>query len=399
MFRSLVIGFLFGALCLMGVVAPAPPARAAATAYPVPTASAGLGRIVTIPASAGSAHFAGSMVFIEKDAQKLGQVYWSGTQWQIAEFAIGGSTQYSQVMDVDVAGDGTIWVLVDQGRKAMRFRPWITGPGNVDYITLSSNPVGKRIRVSASGTPWITWNYDTEKIVSINPATLAVQTPVSPPACGPNLAVTATELWCQAWSPGADLIRVGAGGSGGTPFPQSGAGRDVYALSPGPVGSVWYARHAGGTMTSSPWLGGVGYLNATTGVYREFNTGERTAPESLVQQNGIMWFTSLGPAKGIGHLDATGHGALTQVGGYRPTALTVGSDGAIWFTDATTNVIVRVPVSDLQTTNVDPGAGSVFAAAQPPTIVKQTPGVTVKRAHSSVKRGKTAAFTVRVKSS
>lgn len=398
MLRRSVLGVLLLALCLFGVVAPAPapaPARAAASAYTVPTANAGLGRIVTHPN--------GNMWFVEKDARKIGVVQPNG---EVFDFETGGS---GQVLDLDVDANGVLWILINQGRDVMRYDPAApataasrVGPpepsaSNTRFIHLGDSPGGKRIRISPSGKPWITWNYDTQKLISIDPVSLQPSTPSNSAACGPNLSMSSGDLWCHAYSPGADIIKIAPGGNGFTQFPQSGAGRDVYSLSSGPVGSVWYTRHASGTMTSSPWLGGVGYLNAATGVYREFNTGARTAPESLVQQGGTMWFTSVGAAKGVGHLDANGRGALTQVGGYRPTALTIGSDGAVWFTDATTNVIVRVPMTELQATNVDPGAGSVFTPA-PPAIVKKTPGLSV-RGPSRVKRGKTAAFTVRVSAS
>ena len=92
-----------------------------------------------------------------------------------------------------------------------------------------------------------------------------------------------------------------------------------------------------------------------------FNTGSRTAPADLVQgPDGNMWFTSIGAAAGIGHLSRGGRGALTAIGGYEPTSLTFAKDGAIFATDATNNVIIRVTTDQLQRTNVDPGAGSVL---------------------------------------
>ena len=372
-----VLGALVGALCLLGVTAPSSPAHAAASAYPIPTANAGLGRIVTHPN--------GNMWFVERDARKLGVIQPNG---QVFDFATGGT---GQVMDLDIDANGVIWVLINQGRDVMRYDPAAPSASNTHFIHLGDSPGGKRIRISPSGKPWVTWNYDTQHLISIDPVSLQPSTPPNSAACGPNLSMSSGDLWCQAYSPGADIIRIAPGGSGFTRFPQSGAGRDVYSLSPGPVGSVWYARHASGTMTSSPWLGGVGYLNAATGQFTEFDTGQRTAPESLVLSGGTVWFTSVGAAKGIGHLNATGSGALTQVGNYRPTALTVGADGAIWFTDATTNAIVRVPMNELQTTNVDPGQGSVFLDPGPGAV-----GTTVRGASITQRFGESARLSIAV---
>lgn len=355
-------------VALSTVMAVQGPASAAIQVFPVPTPSAGLGRIVTAPN--------GDMWFVEKDAQKLARITPSG---QIAETDPIGSGQYSQMVDLDIGPDGTIWALVDQGRWVMRYQPWIAGDGNTKYIQVSSSnyPYGKQIRVSASGVPWVTLRYDEIGIGYVaSPSSASPQFvwPTNPPSCGSSLAVNVGTVWCQKYSPGQDLIKVGSGGTGGTPYPQADAGRGITSMSAGPVGSVWFTRHASGTMTTSPWLGSIGYLTEATGRTREWRTGDRTAPTSLVREGGTMWFTSIGAAKGIGHLDANGAGALTKVGNYRPTALTVGKDGAIWFTDATTNVIVRVTKDQLRTTNVDPGANSVFTRPGGPGTARQPAG-------------------------
>ena len=77
--------------------------------------------------------------------------------------------------------------------------------------------------------------------------------------------------------------------------------------------------------------------------------------------DGNMWFTSIGAAKGIGHIGPNGTGgALTAIGGYAPRSLTFGTDGFIYATDAANNVVIKVSRDQLQTTNVDPGEGSVL---------------------------------------
>ncbi len=81
-----------------------------------------------------------------------------------------------------------------------------------------------------------------------------------------------------------------------------------------------------------------------------------------------MWFTNAGAVPGIGHVSADGVGAISSVGNYEPTSLTFAPDGAVWFTDAKNNSIVRVTTDQLQTTNVDLGTGvTLIPPAVPPT--------------------------------
>ena len=88
-----------------------------------------------------------------------------------------------------------------------------------------------------------------------------------------------------------------------------------------------------------------------------------------------------------------GVGAISSVGNYEPTSLTFGTDGAVWFTDAKNNSIVRVTTDQLGTTNVDLGTGVTMIAPTVPTpppatkavgTLPRVPGVT------KVKRGRLA---------
>jgi virginiamycin B lyase len=98
-----------------------------------------------------------------------------------------------------------------------------------------------------------------------------------------------------------------------------------------------------------------------------------------------MWFTSIGAAAGIGHISAGGRGALTAIGGYEPESLTFAKDGAIFATDPTNNVIIRVTTDQLQRTNVDPGDGSVFTQRAHRPVVGR---VIVPRKPINVRKGR-----------
>jgi virginiamycin B lyase len=174
-----------------------------------------------------------------------------------------------------------------------------------------------------------------------------------------------SHVWCTT-SAGLMSLATSAAGPvrpvpGGTAF--------VHAIAPGPGGSTWFARYEGGALLT-PVNGALGYVDAA-GAVHSVDTGSRTAPTDLAMgPDGTMWFTSAGDAAGIGHISPDGTGALTALPGYSPRHLTVLSDGTIVATDPVHNVVLAVAPSALQTTNVDPGAGSVFRRPVQPAALK-----------------------------
>lgn len=334
------------------------PALATTQVIPVPTSAAGLGRIVTSPD--------GTMWFVEQDANKVGRITTGG---QITEFELPADSDSTKTYDLDVAPDGTVWVIYDSGRRIRHLAAdgSILGDGE-----LGGSPYGEEVRVAPDGTVWVTMAFDEQYIVRIVGST--IYSHPNSPECEDSLGIARDGTpWCRE---GDGLIKVAADGSGGVRYPAGNYAAYPYAIAPGPVGSIWFGRYFGGTMFTSPDDGEVGYLDAGTGAITAFNTGDRTAPADLVQgPDGNMWFTSIGPAAGIGHISPQGRGALTAIGGYEPESLTFAPDGSIFATDPTNNVILRVTTDQLQQTNVDPGAGSVFtqgggpAPAPAPTVV------------------------------
>jgi virginiamycin B lyase len=332
----------------------APPASAATTVIPVPTSNAGLGRIVTAPD--------GTMWFTEEDANKVGKVTPGG---QVTEFAFPAEFPGTTTLkDLDVAPDGTIWVVYESGERVRHMSPDGTIIADGQLAT-SGYPYGEQVRVGPDGTAWITMSYDEDYIVRVVGTT--IYSDPNSPGCEDSLGEAADgSMWCRQ---GDGLIHVNDTASGGVRYPAGRSAAYPYAIAAGPVGSIWFGRYFSGTMFTSPDDGEVGYLDAATSKVTAYDTGSRTAPADLVQgPDGNMWFTSIGAAAGIGHISAGGRGALTAIGGYEPESLTFAKDGAIFATDPTNNVIIRVTTDQLQRTNVDPGDGSVFtqqAAARP----------------------------------
>lgn len=336
-----ILALLASLLVGLGTAAPA---QAAVAVYPVPTSAANLGRIVPHPD--------GSLWFVEQDANKVGRITTAG---QITEYPLPAPTSVGNVVkDLDIAADGTVWVVYDQGRQAIALNP--DGSTKLGPVALGGEPNGEQIRVAAEGTPWITISFSQDLIAWIADGQAQVSSN-SPPCDGALGIGNDGNKWCQDFD---KVIKVNPAGDGGVTIPLPPNASYPYSLSPGPLGSIWYARHSGATWLTSPDRGSIGYLDAA-GTVTDINTGSRTAPASLTQAGGRMWFTNVGREPGIGHYDvATGEGAISKVGNYSPGWATPGSDGAIWATDAKNNVILRVPVDELMITNIDLGTGSVL---------------------------------------
>ncbi|MDQ6525151.1 hypothetical protein RB608_16140 [Nocardioides sp. LHD-245] len=366
--RAMTAGILvLPALSITGLGVPgaaadatSPPApRQAAKAggfqvFPVPTSAAGLRRITTAPN--------GDMWFVERDKNKVGRITLAGaiTEYSLPAQTTGGSL----VKDLDVDAAGNVWVVSDSGWKVVRFPS--SNPAAQDWVTYPE-PYGEEVRVGPDGV-WVTMSFDEDGIAKIvgNSSNWDANAPECDGALGRGRDGL---MWCQD---GDKLVQVNAAGNGGVAYPLPANATYPYSVATGPSGKIWFGRSSSGTWFTSPGDGNVGWVgdNNQVGTIR---TGDRTAPRSLVTgADGNVWFTSVGAAKGIGHVNAAGVGAVVQVGNYEPTSVTYGADGAIWFTDETNNSIVRVPRENLWVTNVNVGANSQLVPhAQPPVSAKK----------------------------
>ena len=340
--------------CVLGpaaVLATAQPAAAdTLRVIPVPTANAGLGRI--------AAFADGTVAFQEGDAGKFGYVGASGT---VAETTLFGGAGPDQVTAFDVAPDARVWTSVRRPETIVISQ---TRTGTDAGDLGPQGPVAYRnIRTTADSHAWLSSEGGGTILIATITAGAGHSLAVAPgsSSCGELIGLGGDgHVWC-ATSTGLMSLTPSAAGPvravpGGVGF--------VRAIAPGPGGSTWFARYEGGALLT-PVNGGLGWVD-TAGTVHSVNTGARTAPTDLAMgPDGTIWFTSAGDAAGIGHISPDGTGALTALPGYSPRHLTVLTDGTIVATDPVHNVVLAVSPSILQTTNVDPGAGSVFNRAKP----------------------------------
>jgi len=326
------------------------------TAYNVPTGGAGLGRITTAPN--------GDLWFTERNAKPdsnsasgwAGRVGRLKTNGSFTEWTLYADNEYSTVKDVDVAADGKVWVLYNSGRYVLGFYP-DQGQTGVTNLEISAYPRGQHLRIGPDGaTPWITLGYDTHGVARIVNGAVQVS---NNPACENEIARGAQgTMWCTK-DVETNVKRISPDGTATQAYPLPQDATYPYSLAAGANGAIWFGRDNGGSMFYSPGNGSVGWFDLGSSDAHVIPVGQKVAPRSLrLGPDGNMWFVSIGVAKGIGHVNAAGMGAVTQVGSWQPRGLTFGPDGAVWFTDDVNNAIVRVPTSALQSTNVDVGAGS-----------------------------------------
>lgn len=318
--------------------------------YAVPTSAAGLGRITTAPD--------GNMWFTEADKNKIGRISISGA---ITEFTLPAQTTAdSKVKDIEVDATGLVWVVWDSGWQISRIDPATLSA----YTWRLAYPYGEEVRVGPDAV-WVTLSFDEDGILRIvgDTATWDANAPECDGALGRGRDGA---MWCQQFD---RLLKVNADGTGGAAYPLPSDASYPYSVATGPTGRIWFGRDDGGTLGYAPARGNVGWVDSENRV-RVIRTGDRTAPRSLtLGRDKNVWFTSVGAAKGIGHVNAAGQGAIVKVGDYRPRSVTYGADGAIWFTDRDHNRIVRVTRDLLWKTNVDVGARSQLKPHPQPRLV------------------------------
>ncbi|MBM0123810.1 Vgb family protein [Pimelobacter simplex] len=316
--------------------------------FPVPTPAAGLGRIVTAPN--------GDMWFVEKQTNKLGRITPAGV---FTEATV--DPGFGALNDVDVDASGNLWLAFPGGVVRMH-------PSNLNAGTLY--PTGDQFVREVRVGPTAIWGAGSTADPGVVRLVGDGGSTYDAPECSEALGRGRDGLmWCAEFD---RVIQLNDAGTSGVTYPLPANATYPYSVATGPTGKIWFGRDNGGSMFTSPANGNIGWVadNGQVGIIR---TGDRTAPRSLVTgPDGNVWFTSVGAAKGIGHVNAAGVGAVVQVGNYEPTALTYGADGAIWFTDKANNSIVRVPRENLWVTNVNVGPNSqLIPHAQPATSAKK----------------------------
>jgi virginiamycin B lyase len=353
--------------------------------YKVPTAAAGLNGITSGPD--------GALWFTETDANKIGRISADG---KVTEFKIPIAS--SKPLQITAGGDGALWFTM----SAVNMIGHITTAGVFKTFTVptaNSTPTGITYN-QRDGLVWFT-EAAVGKIASITKAGVIVER--------------------------GDFMVAAEG---------------PVAITPGPLGSVWY-------VTSTNQLN---YHQVPDLGYGESTPLGMNTPTSLAMgDDGAMWVASAGQVQRIDHFGATPTNiglfgtiggitagadralwaTLSTPGGYvarittagvlteylrpnlgptqnsfLPLGITSGPDGAIWFTDPGNNMIGRIVTNDISTTPPQPAVLVAYSAVVAKTkvtvnyaltgnaslslVVKNSKGVSTTVASAKAKTGKGA---------
>lgn len=258
-------------------------------------------------------------------------------------FAVLASTNVLQPQDVAQASDGSVWFTNPGTNTIGRVLP----DGLVAQFaipTADSNPWG--ITQGPDGNMWFAENNtgvsSPGQIASIDSAGKITEFNV--PIAAPLEIVSGADgrLWVLGQA--SDLDGVGAFSMNGAfhAYPVNNwAVPTLRSLTPGPDGNVWFTN----TTYPSPT---VGYMT-TSGLMREFPIGiPNAAPKQITAGpagSNALWFSQ---ANGnIGKV--TTSGVVTSYPATSKTAnlggIALGSDGALWVTEAGCNVLGRMTTS------------------------------------------------------
>jgi streptogramin lyase len=330
----LLLGIFAGALTV--VLPIAGEARAAAvTEYPIPTADAEPGGLLSGPD--------GALWFTESAGDKIGRLTPSGL---VTEYSL--PTPNADPSGITLGSDGALWFTEEGGAQVGR----ISTSGTVqEYPVSASGGTSTSIAAGPDNALWFT-----EPGGSIGHITTSgTLTQLGLPPDVAAQAITAGPDGAM-WFSEANGNYIGRITISGTvtqfPLPALPSPNDYRALpdiTTGPDGALWFTD-----VVSCEFLcGHYGFLDGYVG--RITTSGAITLyptpglPQAITAgPDGAMWFSDLdgGPQTtgDVAEISTSG-GDLTQ---YTPNgnavSITAGPDGATWFTDNSDNEIGRIDV-------------------------------------------------------
>lgn len=226
--------------------------------------------------------------------------------------------------------DGRLWFTESGTDRIGRLS---TGGGFTDYpLTPGSHPLG--IAAGPDGALWFT-EAGGSRIGRITTAGGLAEFPVTPGSRPVGIATGADgALWFTEFA-GDRIGRVTTAGTV-TEYPLSPDAQPV-AITAGPDGALWF------TETGGSRIARIGRIDPATDKITEFpaypagSLGTATDPQGItVGPDGALWFTERAANK-IGRL--TVDGTLTEFDAAPgPFGITLGHDGALWFTQTGTGI-------------------------------------------------------------
>jgi virginiamycin B lyase len=350
---------------------------AGVTIFPDPTASAGLAHIVPGPD--------GALYFTQDNAFEIGRITTAG---QISQFPVPESQTTAEVGNAGQGPDeiassgGRLWFLSDTQSRlfAMTTAGQLTEAAD-GYTTPDgpyvSDPMDG-LAASDAGGVWTQarlqdtlrrWSADgsseqdfalPDNNHSLHPMTL-----------GPDGRVDFG--FQNTDGQYIDIASDSGTGFQSVPIELVDHTYEISSLAFSSTGTLWLTEYE-----PSP-----GYFPASGGAIGSYTPGAASATATSTQQlgadlvphslvagpGGVMYFAT---TSGLGKISPGGQITLASVAPYHPTDLAMGSDGNLWFVDASANVIGQA------------SPDTVFSAASTPAPTTQAPKLTLTLAHQSL---------------
>jgi streptogramin lyase len=286
--------------------------------FPIPTAGAGAGRIVTGPDR--------NLWFAEYNVNQIGRVTRSGV---MTEFAV--PTGNSQPYGIAAGSDGNVWFTEGNASKIGR----ITPAGVITEFTIPT-AFSRTLAITPGpdGNLWFT-ELNGNKIGRIVPTTGVI---TEFPAAGqPYGIVTGPDgnLWFTEYT-GNKIGVITTAGVVVKEFPVPTPGSNPYGIAVGPDGNVWFGENIGNK---------IGFVTQG-GAITEFALPAGDRPTWLTTApDGNIWFLSDVAAGKVGRI--TTAGVITEFpvpsSPSNPYGITVGPDGNLWFCEGgTANKVGRI---------------------------------------------------------
>jgi virginiamycin B lyase len=289
----------------------------------------------------------------------------------LAEFHIHALDFESQPTGITAGHDGAVWFteLAADGHIGR-----ITSAGALTEFR--STTAAQGITAGPDGALWFTSLAADGRIGRITPAgavtEFALPVPNSVPqdiTAGPDGALWFTEANVTVVPGGAIINEIGRITTSGivTEFPLTPSAYPQ-GITSGPDGALWFTE-AGGNQ--------IGRITLSGAITEFAIPTARSYPQRITTgPDGALWFTESGSNK-IGRI--TTAGAVTEFtipAGGAPWGITAGPDGAVWFTEGFGPVLGRLTVTGVFS-NLGEPIPSYYASGEAPARPRNTRGITV----------------------
>jgi virginiamycin B lyase len=325
----------------------------------------------------------GALWFVEEGTNTIGRITTTGVVTNHFPVPAAPASSVSALDQITAGPDGALWFTQPRDNQIGRLTTAGGMPAEFTFSIPDAEPEG--ITVGPDGALWFT-AAKAGKIGRITTAGVFDPPTGFPPSgiagegisditVGPDGALWFTE------STGNRIGRITTGGTI-THYDVPTSSSDPSGITPGP-GGLWFTEFNTGQLAQI----------TTAGLITEY-PGAGVGPSAIaVGRDGALWYTESDPsANAIGRM--TTGGAVTNhfpvpTPGSEPSDITTGPDGALWFTEFLGNKIGRIETAPPFVPPPPPPPVSILTPVKrKPCTVPKVRGLSLRKAKKKLKRAK-----------